>query len=312
MDWQTQWHSVQRMKTSQREQIPAAELAGAVLRVQKRGKQAETDILKELLNWLGWSIVTLDVTERPDFFFSLHVNDRNIRVGCELTNIYAVLPEDRAGVGSAEARFWGQWRSFARDLQDALKSENSMVGKIYGAIHFRNPDYEIFDRVNKTQMIREIVRLLNESPPIASLDTFPAERFPQLFTHVHHIWTAEVIDECPPWWAAHLRSGVIRDPNQAIVRAVTEKAAKAQSYDWADSILRWLVIIAPGRGIRDNVPWYSGESYHAPDVEIPFSQIFLFAWGIGGWYVHQLHPTIEPVFYGSRLLPFTVPDNEAK
>jgi hypothetical protein len=290
------------MKTSKREQIRAAGLAGAALSVEKRGKQVEIDALELMLDWLGWSGVALDATERPDFFFSLEMEGRVVRVGCELTNLYTVLPEDRTGVGSAEARFWRQWRSFAREIQVALESESPTLGKTYGAIHFRNPDYEVLDRVDKRQLIGEIVRLLNEPRPNPLLDTFPADKFPQLSEHVDHIWTADVTDECPLWWAAHLRSGILKNPSQAIVRAINEKSAKAKSYRWLDSQLRWLIIVAPGRGIRDNVPWYYGESYSSSGTEIPFSHVFLFARGIGGWYVLQLHPTIAPIPYRSKLL----------
>ena len=292
------------MTPSRRERFPAAELAGATLGEDNRGKQLEGCLLGQMLRWLGWSGVAIVPAERPDFFFSLDFEGRIAKVGCELTALYTVAQGDPDHVGSAEARFRAQWRSFAKDLQRALSASGKPTARnVYGAIHFREPDYGIFDRADRDELIREIVLLLEESPPISRLEAFPADKFSQLREHVDHIWTAQVIDSCPLWWAAHLRSGILSDPARAIASVIVDKAAKARTYDWRGSALRWLVITAPGRGLRDHVPWYSGESFSPPQIDIPFSHVFLFAWGVDGWYVLQLHPSVVPVPGGSRLLP---------
>jgi hypothetical protein len=183
-------------------------------------------------------------------------------------------------------------------------SADPTLKQIYGAVHFRNPGYEIFKvlgQVNSDRLIHEIVSMLEESPPLERLDWFPPDRFPQLFEHVDHVWTTGVVDDAPLWWAAHLQSGVLRDPADAINAAIVVKSTKARSYDWRGSEMRWLVVAAPGRGVRDCMPLYSGASHRTPEIEIPFSRIFLFARGLGGWYVLQLHPTIVRVPYGSKL-----------
>ncbi len=287
-------YTMREMKSFKREQVHAAELARATLFDWPCGKALESNLITEMLTSLGCSEVKPEASEKPDFFFALEIRGRMLRVGCEMTSLYTDVSDSTTGGGSREARFRERWQLFAKRLNRALlESKDSCLKSVYGAIHFLHPDYEVLDRVDETVMIAEIVNLLKESPCVDRIDSFSSQLYPQLAAHVNHIWTADVVDEPTLWWAAHLRTGMMRDPSPAIIRAVTDKAATAMKYDWRDSEQRWLVITAPGRGIQDKVAHYSGHTYHPPAIQIPFSHVFLFAWGMEGWYVLQVHPQIE-------------------
>ena len=282
------------MGFSNREKLRSAELAGATLADWPRGKKLESWLIEKMLESLGSPETSVEETERPDFFFSIEVDNRIVRVGCETTSLYASDSDDTAGVGSSEARFWENWRSFADRLRIELsKSSDSTVQSIYGAIHFLRPDHEVLDQLNQETFIREIVQLLEESPSVDRIESFSSEKYPQLSSYVSHIWTADVIDRPILWWAAHLRTGRLLDPGLAIRRIVSRKAIAEKKYDWRESEMRWLVITAPGRGILDRFPSYNGLTSKLSDIQSGFSHVFLFAWGLNGWYVLQLAPHVK-------------------
>lgn len=293
------------MPTTNRQRTESSKLAGASLTAAPNKTTAETKHLTELLTWLGWTDTAIAKSERPDFHFMLDRNGQKVAVGCELTRLYIKDNADDERGGSPEARFWSQWKAFAIELQSNLKNQKPPLGNIYGAIHFSQPDYAIFDRIERSTLIREIVTLLQNSPPIETLVNFSADKYPILANHVHRIWTTEVADRPLLWWAAHLRSGILRDPSETIVRVIGEKAIKAKDYCWGDSALRWLVIVAPGEGLSDNVALSPAASYSLPDSATPFSHILLFARGIGDWYVQQIHPSNATLGRHSRPLALT-------
>lgn len=278
-----------------RSTTPASELAGTVLRDPETGKQSEETQLLRLLSLLNAQHDSPRRHERPDFLFNLRLSDGVTSVGCELTNLYTVGPDDLTGFGSAEARFWSQWRSFAKRLKDALQQScDDSLGNVYGAVHFRRGDFSTLDRLVENDLLSEIVQILETSDALERFDVFPEQRFPQLHNHVDHIWTADVSDEPPPlWWATHLRSGRLHDPGEALAEALTEKITSSKSYNWQDSQLRWLVVTAAGCGLRDKIAYYTRETFSPPTLPVPFSHVILFAFGIEGWFALQLHPDVS-------------------
>jgi hypothetical protein len=284
-----------------REEVRRVTLAGAILPEERPDKKLyERRLLEQMLRRLGWSNVNVEDSERPDFLFSLDSKS----IGCELTTLFTVASEEPVEKGSLEARFWNRWIAFAKKLRKSLSTKGEPIASVYGAVHFKTLDYNCLEGVEQQKMIGEIVSLLEESPPLAWFDAFPSDKFPELCHHVDRIWTASVTDECPLWWAGHLRSGLFRDRDAVttVVNVINKKVGKARDYDWKESEQRWLVIVAPARGIRDNVPWYSGDVYVPEEKELPmpFSNVFLFAWGLGNWYLLQLYPELKYIPSGNE------------
>jgi hypothetical protein len=276
---------------NKRKKIESNGLAGNILSYKlPKGKNLEQVLMQVLLKELGLSYLTLNASEKPDFFFQLSDNKSN--VGCEITLLYTKSAEDLIDIGSPEVRFWDKWKKFAQQLNEEL-GRNIGLANIYGAVHFQKPSYKVLDEADKDALINEIVVVLKDSPDLERIENFSSKNFPQLKKHVSHIWTAEITDIPPLWWAAHLRSGKLDDPGLAIVEIIKKKANKAKSYDWKNAEHKWLVICALGQGLRDRFPAYTAKNFEALSIPIPFTNVMFFAWGQNGSYILQLHPEVK-------------------
>ena len=141
--------------------------------------------------------------------------------------------------------------------------------------------------MNLTDLRGELLSLVSDQPDYAWLTDFDPVVYPTLSHNVAKIWTAYTTDASGPlWWLAGWQSGLLQDPEPAIVEAVRIKAAKSLTYAWPETCHRWLMIIARGRGIHDHVPF--PREIEFPAVLHAFTAVVLVELRAGS--VQQLFP----------------------
>lgn len=258
------------------------------------GKEEERDILKKFLLRLSCRDLNIEDSERPDFFLRFN---SSFCVGCEITK----FSNDQSSKGSIQQKFISQWRSFALKLTEQLK-KNDLEG-IYGAIHFKESNLNISE-LNDSQFIAELVKLVNLNKTVNRIDNFETDDYPISTKLIEHIYL-EKTDTNKLWWPAHLQSGTVDDPTDALIKIISNKCKKASSYNWENVKDKWLLIYAPCEGLTDIADIHS-----TIDLALPtnsFDRVFL--WNKFDERISQLLPEYKNILSWDRNEPLLDWDN---
>ena len=275
-----------------RETLTVDQLAGARIRWRRPKKDIERNVVSVLVDRIGFCVAQIESGERPDFRLEIQTANGPLGAGCEVTLFHNASADELASTGSMETRLWNQWTRFAKRLRDAL-DEHDELSRIYGALHFRRLGHDVLDEVDRDALIKDVVRLLTISPPMAVLADFDETLYPELSRHVQQIWTCRVLGaEAFLWWCAHLQTGILRNPGIVLRERVVAKASSAATFDWKNVArgARWLAIGALGQAVDDHAPFYDGRTYSSINGGCLFDRVFFV--DIGSFGVLQLEPEV--------------------
>ncbi len=262
------------------------------------GKAQEQSIIEGFLARLHIRPYTLQSAERPDFVISF--GNGSVVVGCEVTLFDSDSSATKKGVGSEERRFYNQWKRFAKKLRQRLDREGGQLLYLFGTIDFKTPSLDVLDDVSWNQLIEEITQVAKSNQETGIMPpTFDAHSHPLLAKIVDHIFLHNYYpDTGLLWWCSHLQSGTVGDPNNALIRSVQEKSAKAKQYDWGLAQEKWLIIYAHASGLSDVAVLGEDPSVSRKVDNIPFTHIFL--WDRFSENIHELYPEFRIIFGNAR------------
>ncbi|MBI4319707.1 MAG: hypothetical protein HY675_14560 [Chloroflexi bacterium] len=281
-------------RKSLRDELGSRDLYG-----DAHGKAEEQAIIEGFLTRLSLSGYNLYLSERPDFKISFRSD--GLVVGCELTLFNNDVQSPQLQTGSPERRFHSQWKRFARELRSHLDEQGGHPPYLYGSVFFKTPTLELFDHLNRDRLLDEIVNLVKGNPMTGTVDTFDAYSYPLLSEFVHHLCLYNTYPETGIlWWCAHLQTGEVKDPNEALVRIIREKSAKAIGYNWGAADEKWLIIYARASGLSDMAQVRSDPTVSKIVRNIPFTHIFL--WDKFSEDVLEVYPLFRPVLADGRTL----------
>ncbi len=313
------------MSTDRPKRTLKEELASRVFYDHSSGKNQERHILEGFLARLQLTSYEVEDSERPDF--RIIFGNGTVVVGCELTLFSADFDVRGKKGGSMERRLHSQWEKFATSLRSELDKNGLLF--IYGAVHFKNRSYNIFDQVDLELLQKEIVHLCSRVDVARnaskSLDIFDDTDYPTLNSFADRLYLRDCYPETGIlWWCGHLQSGeiapgqlrhgdilltpvnkigerpVVSHPEmtEALVRHIAAKAAKASCYEWNQAAQKWLLVYAANTGLKDL-------AFVADDPEIvhritrvPFDAVFL--WNKFSEDITELYPHFRTVMSGNE------------
>jgi hypothetical protein len=257
---------------------------------ESSGKEKERIVLLGFLKRLQLGYYEVIPRERPDFILNFSCNELTTSIGCEITFYYS----DKGTKGSSQERFLKQWKKFAKALRDELDRLGQEYKYLYGAIHFKNPDFTIMDSFNSEEFITQIVAAVKNRKNRYILRRFKKDVLPLLAKHVDHIYLRDTAPELGVlWWPSHLQSGEVEDPTATIDEIIQIKNVVGNTYDWAGVDEKWLLIYGGAAGITDMIILNSDfRSNQLPKV--CFDRVFI--WDRFFKSIHEIYPNFCEVF----------------
>jgi hypothetical protein len=273
-------------------------LASRTLYDELSGKEKEIDVLEGFLKRLQLAAHQIDSSERPDFFIHFNQDGHQATIGCELTFYYSDSFQDTSKAGSAGARFFNQWKQFAKRLREVLDTTGSGLEHLYGAIFFREPGLDALDKLDIDRFLEEVVEVVVENSDVSnlsSIEQFDVNKYPILFQNVKRINLRNTAPETGIlWWCAHLKSGPVDDPVPGLLAVIDEKNKKSQTYEWNSADERWLIIFAKAEILADSVLPFSDPKISDYFDRIGFDRVFL--WNKFFETISEIYPNYVNVF----------------
>jgi len=266
-------------------------LASKGLYDDSRGKELENKVLIGFLRRLQFGYYQIIQGERPDFTLNFSRSGYpEISVGCEITYYFS----DKDHFGSKQARFVNQWKRFAKKLRAELDKSNQEY--LYGAIHFKNPDFKIMDKFDNSAFISEIVNIMhNKVDDKHAVRDFNEHIYPLLAQHVDHIYIKDTAPEIGTlWWPSHLQSGKIPDPTNRLIEIVSEKNMIGREYNWGSVADKWLIIYSGVDGVSDMVGQYDNPNIRRELGLLCFDRVYL--WNKYFESIDEIYPQFHNVF----------------
>lgn len=246
------------------------------------GKDLEAKLMREFLRTMQISNYTLLPRERPDFWIQFTEENHQVLCGCEFTLFSSDSIIQTCKGGSAERRFFSQWKGFARRLRDDILQSNQRLASVYGAVFFNQHRLDIFNECDEASLRKEIVDILQSWSGQSRIERFDPKRHPLLSTYVEHIFMEDTaVKDGPLWWCAHLQTGTIPNANEALAEIISNKCERARNYDWGDATKRWLVVCARATGLAD-VGFIQKNPMVVSHLHIvPYTEIFFWERALG-------------------------------
>ena len=277
-------HSLSRIKS---------ELASRVLYSPIQGKAQERYALEGFLQRIHLDVIKITDMERPDFL----IEARNLRVGIELTT----LSSDASRRGSKEKQTFSKWKNISERISLRLQREGHGHRSVYGAVFFNAPSDDVLFKLDIELFVEEVIKALGPQPSLfdgQKLRDFDPKTFPILSRHVEHIFIRYFPSELDIlWWSSDLQSGPVVMEAASLKTAIEKKTSKANTYVWHDAPERWLLVLAPGLGLKD---LFSFEEVLELANPAPFTQVFV--WDIFLESIYQTSPNKALVLEKGRSL----------
>ena len=182
-----------------------------------------------------------------------------------------------------------------RNPLESLDALNQDFKYLYGAIHFKNGDFNILDRFNNDAFVNEIIVAVKEMPNVSCIESFHPNDFPLLSIHVDHIYLKNTDPETGIlWWPAHLQSGEIKDPTDRLVEIVKEKNESASTYDRNTPQHKWLLIYSASEGLTDMVGVYSDPKISTELGKLNFDKVYV--WNKFLEEIDEIYPKFVKIF----------------
>jgi hypothetical protein len=249
-------------------------LASRGLYEDSSGKQKEIESLAAVLERLGLGSYQIEPSESPDFFVSFKKDNSELVLGCEMTNLYSDSVQGDKTPGSPQRRLFEKWKRIAKALRHQL--DQAGLENIYGVLFFKDSSPSALDSCRASELITELVRICKEQPPSSTPIIFPVQGFPLLSKLLTQLGLYQYPEKGILWWCAHLRSGLVSDPGNALINVIAAKSAKAQSYAWKDAAEKWLLIVAEARMVTDTVTGIDDFQLESiADAPLGFTRIIL-------------------------------------
>lgn len=241
------------------------------------GKDRELNLVKGFLQRLCLGVIDIKESERPDFIITLEDMKNYLRIGCEITLFYS---DQNRQYGSLARRFVEEWRKFSYKLMEEMGKEGEGLEHLYGSVFFKEPSARVLDKINKDQLIRELVQISKDhrSKKTVSLSIFDGSRYPLLTKTVQKIFIENIYPEKNiAWWPAHLQTGKIPDPTELLVKIIQQKNKTAASYHWSGMSEKWLIVIAEALSTADMAFLDNGMDFRPfrKESESIFTRIYL-------------------------------------
>jgi len=232
-------------------------LASKILYKEIHGKDEEKRALEAVLERLCIKTEKIIDSERPDFFVNLKSGKYFC---CEVTQYFG---DTKKRKGSRQKTLLRNWIQFTKNLLKKLKAKK--LNHFYGAIHFKSSTLESFQKINKTNLIDEIVKVLeaNKNYKKGFLKDFEKNTFPILHSTVEQIYICNIRPEKNAlWWHASLQSGTVVDAFEPIINIVKNKNELIEKYDCKNAIETWLVIYAEATVVSNTLFVSDWEKLH--------------------------------------------------
>ena len=247
------------------------ELASWVLYDDSKGKHKEAGLLSLLLSRLGLDVEDIIPGESPDFMLSFRKDSIEAVVGCEVTALYSDGVDAKAG--SPRKRFFEKWKRFAYELRKRLDSAGHLY--VYGSLSFKDVSTPALDTCRLDSLFDELIRVCDEYTGETEHVVFPVDGYAHLNALVDHIGLHRFSETGLLWWCAHLRSGAVQDPTDALVSAIGRKKETAAGYHWGNATERWLVVVAEALLLTDIVTGIGDPEVPKTLGALPFTRVIL-------------------------------------
>ena len=131
------------------------------------------------------------------------------------------------------------------------------------------------DSLDTKKLVPELINLCKKYESNREEIVFHIKDYPYLNRALETLRIFRYPGEGMLWWCAHLRSGEVPDPSQALLEVVKVKMIEALKYQWKDATEKWLIIIAEAKLVEDTVI-----SFYDPEIskycnDVNFTKIFL-------------------------------------
>jgi len=278
---------------------------------ESSGKDQERKVFLGFLKRLQLGHCETLSGERPDFTLNFSFNGKKASIGCEITFYYS----DKCSLGSSQQRFVKKWKKFAKHLRVALDKEGQEYKYLYGAIHFKNPDFEIMDKFDNDEFVAQIVYAVRNKQNRHNLSRFGKSTLPLLAKHVNRIYLRDTSPQPDVlWWPSHLQTGEVKTSSATLIDIVREKNRVGITYEWGNVDEKWLLIYGGAAGIADMIVLPS--DFNADKLpNTCFDRIYI--WDKFFESIHEIYPHICEVFspevkvlhrklYSSIIRPFII------
>ena len=258
--------------TASRKPIKNA-LASWVLYDDSTGKQKEANSLTAVLARLGLGNYQITSSESPDFLVSFKTDNSEDKLACEVTDFFSDIVDNAKNLGSPRKRLFELWKRIAKELRQRL--DQAGLENVYGVLFFRDPSPMALNSCRPNQLIKELVKICEKYRGRTEEIVFPVQGFP----HLNELLTMLRLFRYPEtgilWWCAHLRSGYVDAPEDALLNIIRAKVAKAQSYNWENAVEKWLIIVAEARLLADTATFFNDPKISKHFEGVEFTRIIL-------------------------------------
>jgi hypothetical protein len=233
---------------------------------KKADEQIQVD---NVLKRLGLGKYQILESESPDFFVKFNSENSTALLGCELTRLYS----DAALRGSSGKTNFEKWKSIATKLRKRLDAAGHNY--LYGVVFFRIQESDVLKALGTDQALEELVRTCDQYSGQPTDLTFPQNSFPLLNELMDTVRLFKYEEPGILWWCAHLQSGEVLDPMDALIDVVKRKSVIAEGYNWNTAANKWLIILAESNGLSDIACDIDDPEISKHLQRIPFTKIIL-------------------------------------
>ena len=248
-------------------------------------QEFEVKSVDSLLNRLGFESYKLKRYDSPDVFAEF-TSDRHppFQIGIEVRTLQA----DEDANGSTLRKFNNDWCQIIEKVEKNLKKEGMDFYQC--RVDFRDRSYHCLDNLDERQLVEELTsvgKMLSQSTSLK----FPLEQsFPLLNNLLYSIKVIKLSTDSYKWFPSHLKTGVITDLTDTVIKSIKEKSLKAAKYNWPDAKEKWLLLVACAEGTTDIFSEIKEIKCNSLPKEIPFSAIIIWdQFSENIWIVHPQH-----------------------